>query len=158
MVHKSVYIPAISIVEIDCDIGEGTKIWHWVHIMPGAKIGKECMIGDHVFIGNNVKIGDGVRIQNNAYIPEGVVIEDYVFIGPGVIFTNTKYPTAEFPTRPKDYQETYVCEHTTIGADAIILPGIRLGIDCNIGAGAVVTKDVNIAVTVVGNPAREIER
>lgn len=150
-----VFMHKTAIVETD-NIGEDTKIWHWVHIMPGAKIGKNCMIGDHVFIGNNVIIGDDVRIQNNVYIPEGVTIDDCVFIGPGVTFTNTKYPTAEFPIRPKEYQKTCVREHTTIGAGAVILPGITLGIDCIIGAGAVVTKDVNIGCTVVGNPAKEI--
>ncbi len=155
MVHESVYIPAISIIELPCEIGGGTKIWHWVHIMPGAKIGKNCMIGDHVFIGNNVVIGNNVRIQNNVYIPEGVQIGDNVFIGPGVIFTNVIYP-GPIKILPEDYLQTNIQNGVVIGAGAIILPDIILYRNCFIGAGAVVTKNVQSGITVVGNPAREI--
>lgn len=154
---STIQIASTAIVQLtdDC-IGEGTKIWHWVHIMPGAKIGKNCTIGNHVFIGNNVEIGDNVRIQNNVYIPEGVMIGDDVFIGPGVVFTNVKHPHPKMNILPEDYEKTQVGSGVVIGANATILPGLMLYPGCFIGAGAVVTKFVNCGSVVAGNPAREI--
>lgn len=151
----SITIHPTAIVETD-KIGDGTVIWHWAHIMSGAKIGKNCMIGDRVFVGNNVVIGDNVRIQNNVYIPEGVIIWNDVFIGPNVVFTNVKYPDPTLCVLPKNYEKTIIWGGVIIGANSTILPGIELYNGAFIGAGSVVTKDVNSGQVVVGNPAKDL--
>ena len=145
------WIHPTSIVEHDVSIGTGTKIWHWSHIMPGAVIGTNCNIGNNVSIGANVKIGNNVKIQNNAFIPEGVVIHDNVFIGPSVVFTNVFCPRA---IRKQDYVKTFVQQGATIGANATIICGITLGAYCFVGAGSVVTKDIEDFVLAYGNPAK----
>lgn len=133
-------------------IGEGTRVWQYVVIFPGAKIGKNCNICAHVLIENDVTIGDDVTIKSGVYLWDGIVIENKVFIGPNATFTNDKNP------RSKKYLEKYlkttVEEGASIGANATILPGLTLGRYCMVGAGSVVTKDVPPYSIVVGNPAR----
>lgn len=137
------------------DIGEGTKIWHFVHVREGAKIGKKCIIGKSVYIDKDVEIGDNVKIENFACIYKGVIIEDNVFIGPAVVFTNDKYPQVYGWVDDK-IVSTLVKKGAIIGANATIVCGVVISEDAMVGAGAVVTKDVQSAVTVVGNPAQKI--
>jgi len=139
-----------AIIEKDVKVGSGTMIWHWVHIMPGARIGENCNIGERVFIGNNVKIGDGCRIQAGAFIPEGVTLGDRCFIGPNVTFTNVRRPNAE----GRGYFEpTYVGDRAVIGANATIVCGNEIQFDSFVAAGAVVTDTVFAGTTVKGVPA-----
>ena len=141
-----------AIIEEDVDIGEGTLIWHWVHIMPGARIGKNCNIGERVFIGRNVKIGDGCKIQTGAFLPEGVTLGDRVFVGPNATFTNVKRPTAE----GRGYFEpTLIEDGAVIGANTTIICGNVVGYGAFVAAGAVVTENVFPDTTVKGVPAHE---
>jgi len=159
MIHSS------AIVETDA-IGDDTKIWAFAHVMAGAVIGADCNIGDHVFIESGATVGNGVTIKNNALIWKGVHIADFVFIGPNVVFTNDRRPRS--PRMPlmkqkglseKDWLvETFVEEGASIGANATILPGVRIGKYCMVGAGSVVTKDAPPFSLVVGNPARIVGR
>ncbi len=159
------YIHPKALVETD-QIGEDTKIWAFAHVMSGAEIGADCNIGDHAFVETGAKIGNGVTVKNNALIWKGVHIADYVFIGPNVVFTNDRRPRSprmplmkEKALSEQDWLvETFVEEGASIGANATILPGIRLGKYCMIGAGSVVTKDVEPFTLVAGNPARVIGR
>jgi UDP-2-acetamido-3-amino-2,3-dideoxy-glucuronate N-acetyltransferase len=141
-----------AIVEEGAHIGEGTKVWHWTHIMD-ADIGKNCNIGQGCFIADNVRIGNGCKIQNNVSVYKGVTLGDYVFVGPHATFTNVKRPRSAEPTR--DYVKTIVEDYASIGANATIVCGVTIGQGAMIGAGAVVTKDVMPGETVVGNPAAE---
>jgi UDP-2-acetamido-3-amino-2,3-dideoxy-glucuronate N-acetyltransferase len=136
-----------------CEIGEGTKIWHFSHIMLGSKIGKSCTIGQNVMIAPNVSIGNNVKIQNNVSVYEGVIIEDDVFLGPSMVFTNVTNPRS-FISRREEFKETLVKRGATIGANATIICGNTIGRYTFVGASAVVTKDVPDYALVVGNPAR----
>jgi len=159
------YIHPKALVETD-QIGDDTKIWAFAHVMSGAVIGSDCNIGDHAFIETGAKVGDGVTIKNNALIWKGVHVADYAFIGPNVVFTNDLRPRSprmplmkEKALSEQDWLvETFVEEGASIGANATILPGVRLGKYCMIGAGSVVTKDVEPFTLVAGNPARVIGR
>ena len=133
-------------------VGADTRIWHFVHVMPGAYIGDRCSIGQGCFIGK-VRIGAGCRIQNNVSIYDGVTLEDDVFLGPSCVFTNVKHPRAHVP-RKDEYARTLVCKGATIGANATILCGITIGEYAMIGAGAVVTRDVPPHALVIGAPGR----
>jgi len=146
-VHESSYI------DDEVEIGEGTQIWHFSHILRGSKIGRNCKIGQNVVIGPNVTIGDGCKIQNNVSIYEGVTLEDEVFCGPSMVFTNVINPRTAIP-RMNDLRPTSVKKGATIGANATIICGHTIGRYAFIGAGAVVTKDVPDYALVVGNPAR----
>ena len=146
MIHKT------AIIEPTAFICENTKIWAWVHIMPGVRIGENCNIGERVFIGRNVQIGNNCKIQAGAFIPEGVTLENEVFIGPNVTFTNVKRPHA---TICGFFQSTYVCDNAVIGANATIICGNIIGENAFVAAGAVVTKDVPSDSLVMGNPAKE---
>jgi len=146
-VHESSY------VDEDVEIGEGTKIWHFCHILKGSKIGKNCKIGQNVVIGSNVSIGDGCKIQNNISIYEGVTLEDGVFCGPSVVFTNVFNPRAHIP-RMDEIRKTLVKEGATIGANATIICGNTIGRYTFIGAGSVVTKDVPDYALVMGVPGK----
>jgi len=147
--HESAY------VDDNCEIGEGTKIWHFSHIQSGAKIGKKCVFGQNVNVGNNVSIGDFCKVQNNVSIYEGVTLEDYVFCGPSMVFTNILDPKCKYPqVGAQFYVKTLVKEGASIGANATIVCGITLGKHCLIGAGSVVTKDVPDYALVVGVPGK----
>ena len=151
------FIDLTAIVDNNVKIGHMTYVWHFCHVERGARIGSHCSLGQNVYVGKDVVIGNNCRIQNNVFIPTGVVTGDNVFIGPGVIFTNIKYPNAKI-NQHDHYLRTVVKDGVVIGAGAVILPGMVLEENSFIGAGAVVTKNVDFGVTVVGNPARELER
>jgi|SRR3989338_4892363 len=144
--------PAATIEE-PCEIGEGTKIWHYSHIMKGAKIGKNCQLGQNVFVGSRAEIGDGVKIQNNVSVYDCVQLEDDVFCGPSMVFTNVINPRSHIP-RKSEFKETLVQRGATLGANSTILCGITIGEYAFIGAGAVVTKNVPPYALFYGNPAR----
>lgn len=149
------FVHETAVVDDGCEIGEGTKIWHYSHIQKGAKIGKNCTLGQNINVGNNVRIGNFVKIQNNVSVYEGVELEDYVFCGPSMVFTNVLNPRCEFPQKGSEhYIRTLVKYGASIGANATILCGNTIGRFAFIGAGAVVTKDVPDYALVVGNPAR----
>jgi UDP-2-acetamido-3-amino-2,3-dideoxy-glucuronate N-acetyltransferase len=144
-----------AIADPGAQIGKGTRIWHFSHIMPGAVIGANCNIGQNVFIDNNVVVGDGCKVQNNVSLYNSVVLEAEVFIGPSVVFTNVINPRA-FIERKSEFKPTVIARGASIGANATIVCGVRIGEYALVGAGAVVTKDVPDYALVVGNPARII--
>lgn len=151
----SVFVHPSAFVDEGAVIGNGTKIWHFSHIMPKTEIGDNCSFGQNVFIANNVKIGKGAKVQNNVSIYEGVVMEDYVFCGPSMVFTNVKTPRSEFPvTSEGDYSTTLIKRGASIGANATIVCGITLGAASFIAAGAVVVKDVPDFAIMAGVPAK----
>lgn len=145
-----IYQHTTALVESE-SIGEETRIWAFVHILPGAKIGKQCNICDHVFVENDVIVGDRVTIKSGVQLWDGLTIENDVFIGPNVTFTNDKFPRSK--EYPEKFTGTVVREGASIGANATILPGITIGMNAMVGAGAVVTKDVPPNAIAVGNPA-----
>lgn len=142
-----------SVIDKGAQIGEGTKIWHFSHIMPNALIGENCILGQNVMIANNVVLGSGVKVQNNVSIYDGVIVEDDVFIGPSVVFTNVKIPRS-FIERKNQFLKTSIGKGATIGANTTVVCGVSIGEYAMIGAGAVVTKDVKAHSLVVGNPAK----
>ena len=146
-----------AVIDPGCEIGEGTKIWHFCHVMPKAKIGRECSLGQNVFVADNVRIGDGVKIQNNVSLFEGVELEDHVFCGPSMVFTNVLTPRAAFPRNTSDdYQPTRVRRGASLGANCTIVCGTTVGAWAFVAAGAVVTRDVPPHALVAGVPARRI--
>ena len=155
MNKQTYFAHATAIIDEGCAIGEGTKVWHFSHIMPGAKIGKDCNIGQNVFIAPDVLVGNNVKVQNNVSIYTGVICEDDVFLGPSMVFTNVFNPRSAV-VRKDEYRETYVEKGASIGANATIICGIRIGKFAFIGAGAVVHKDVKPYSLIVGNPGRPI--
>jgi UDP-2-acetamido-3-amino-2,3-dideoxy-glucuronate N-acetyltransferase len=142
-----------SFVDDGCEIGEGTKIWHFCHIMPRAKIGRRCNIGQNVVISADVVVGDNVRIQNNVSVYTGVILEDDVFCGPSMVFTNVVNPRSHI-SRKDEYRQTLVRRGASLGANSTIVCGHTIGQYAFIGAGAVITKDVPDFALVVGNPGR----
>jgi UDP-2-acetamido-3-amino-2,3-dideoxy-glucuronate N-acetyltransferase len=144
-----------AIVDDGARIGPGSRIWHWVHVCGGAVIGENCSLGQNVFIGNRVTLGTGVKVQNNVSIYDDITLEDGVFCGPSCVFTNVVNPRAEIE-RKSEYKPTVVERGATIGANATIVCGYRLGAYCFIAAGAVVTKDVPAFALMAGVPARRI--
>ena len=148
MIHESAF------VDDPCEIGEGTRIWHFSHVQAGAKIGKGCTLGQNVNVGNDVIIGNNVKIQNNVSIYTGCEIEDDVFLGPSCVLTNVTNPRSQI-VRRNLYERTLIRRGATIGANATILCGITLGRYCFIAAGATVTRDVPDYALMVGNPARQ---
>jgi len=148
-IHESAY------VDQGATIGSGTKIWHFCHIMPGAVIGARCSLGQNVVVMNGTRIGDNCKIQNNVSIYEGVELEDDVFCGPSMVFTNVLNPRSHI-SRKHEYRKTLVKRGTSIGANATIVCGTTLGEYSFIGAGAVVTRDVQPYALMVGVPARRV--
>ena len=144
-----------AVIDEGAQIGDGTKIWHFCHVMATAVIGKNCNIGQNVFIDNNVVIGNGVKIQNNVSLYNGVICEDEVFIGPSVVFTNVINPRSAVE-RKNEFKKTVVRKGASIGANATIVCGNEIGQYAMIGAGAVITKPVKAYALVVGNPAKQI--
>lgn len=147
------FIHESSYVDDGAEIGSGTKIWHFCHIMSGSRIGKNCNIGQNVLISPDVIIGSNVKIQNNVSIYTGVIIEDDVFLGPSMVFTNVINPRSHV-NRKNEYKKTIVCSGASIGANATIICGNTLGRFCFVGAGSVVTKNVPDYALVYGNPAK----
>ncbi len=143
-----------AIIDEGCTIGEGTKIWHFSHIMPNAIIGNQCNIGQNVVISPAVTLGNNVKVQNNVSIYTGVICEDDVFLGPSMVFTNVINPRSAI-NRKSEYAKTRVKKGATIGANATIVCGNDIGEFAFIGAGAVVTKEVVAYALVVGNPAKQ---
>ncbi len=144
-----------AIVDEGAEIGEGSRIWHWVHVCGGAKIGKGVSLGQNVFVGNHVVIGDYCKIQNNVSVYDNVTLEDGVFCGPSVVFTNVYNPRALID-RKSEYRTTLVKKGATLGAGCTILCGIIIGEHAFLGAGAVVNKDVKPYALMVGVPANQI--
>src|SRR4030067_229889 len=138
---KERFIHPTAIVDEPVDIGQGTKIWHFTHIMSGAKIGENCIIGQNVFIGSGVILGNNIKVQNNVSVYDGVILEDDVFCGPSMVFTNVFNPRS-FISRKKEFRKTVVGKGRTIGANATVVCGNSIGQYAFIGAGAIVTKDV----------------
>jgi UDP-2-acetamido-3-amino-2,3-dideoxy-glucuronate N-acetyltransferase len=147
-VHPSSYIDAGAV------IGAGTKIWHFCHVMPGARIGAHCNIGQNVFIQSDVIVGDNVKIQNNVSVYTGVIIEDDVFLGPSCVFTNVVNPRSQI-NRRAEYQRTIVKRGATIGANSTIVCGATIGRYAFVGAGAVVRGDVPEYAIMLGVPAKQ---
>jgi UDP-2-acetamido-3-amino-2,3-dideoxy-glucuronate N-acetyltransferase len=148
------FVHETAIVDEPASIGEATKIWHFSHVMPGARIGGKCNIGQNVYVGSGVEIGNNVKIQNNVSVYEGVAIEDDVFCGPSCVFTNVIRPRSAFPRKNHKFDATVIKKGATIGANATIVCGITIGENAFIGAGSVVTKDVPANALFFGNPAR----
>lgn len=154
-INKSYFIHPTSIVDEPSTIGYGTKIWHWVHIMPNAQIGRNCVLGQNVYVGSRAVVGNNVRVQNNVSIYDDVILEDDVFCGPSMVFTNVINPRS-FVERKDEYLKTLVKKGASIGANATIVCGNTIGEYAFIGAGTVVTKDVPAFALVVGVPAKQI--
>ena len=149
------YIDKTAIVDEGAQIGKNSKIWHFTHIMHSAKIGNNCSIGQNCFIGENVKIGSNVKIQNNVSVYDGVEISDDVFIGPSVVFTNVKFPNSTKPVN-KNYIKTRILKGASIGANTTIVCGVTIRRNVLVGAGSVVTKDLEEGGLYYGNPAEFI--
>jgi UDP-2-acetamido-3-amino-2,3-dideoxy-glucuronate N-acetyltransferase len=144
-----------AIVDAGAQLGEGTRVWHWVHVSGGARIGPGCSLGQGVFVGNDVVIGSNVKIQNNVSVYDAVTLEDDVFCGPSVVFTNVYNPRSAVP-RKNEYRRTLVQQGATLGANCTIVCGSTIGAYAFIGAGAVVNHDVPAYALMVGVPARRV--
>ncbi len=151
---KEFFAHETAVIDDNCKIGKGTKIWHFSHLMTGSEIGENCNIGQNVVISSGVKLGKNVKVQNNVSIYTGVICEDDVFLGPSMVFTNIINPRSAI-IRKENYNKTIVEKGASIGANSTIICGNRIGTYSFIGAGAVVTKDVKPYSLVVGNPARQ---
>ena len=155
MTNTSYFAHETAIIDADCRIGNGTKIWHFSHIMPECYIGADCNIGQNVVVSPKVILGTNVKVQNNVSIYTGVICEDDVFLGPSMVFTNVTNPRSAIKRRD-EFKTTLVKKGASIGANATIICGITIGEYAFIGAGAVVTKDVESFSLVVGNPSHHI--
>jgi len=144
-----------AVIDEGAVIGNGTKIWHFSHVMSGAMLGENCTIGQNVFIAPQVVLGNNVKVQNNVSVYTGVVCEDDVFLGPSCVFTNVINPRS-FISRKEEFRPTLVKKGATIGANTTIICGVTIGEYAMIGAGAVVTKDVPDYALIVGNPGKQI--
>ncbi len=152
---KKYFAHETAVIDNNCTIGEGTKIWHFSHIMSNCKIGEKCNIGQNVVVSPDVILGNNVKIQNNVSLYTGVICEDDVFLGPSMVFTNVTNPRSAV-VRRGSYEQTIVRKGASIGANATIVCGHNIGKFAFIGAGAVVTKEIKDYALVVGNPAKQI--
>jgi UDP-2-acetamido-3-amino-2,3-dideoxy-glucuronate N-acetyltransferase len=143
-----------AVIDEGCTIGEGTRIWHFTHLMGGCTVGRGCTIGQNVFIAKGVTLGNWVKVQNNVSVYEGVTCDDFVFLGPSCVFTNVINPRSAIE-RKHAFRPTHIGRGASVGANATVLCGVSIGEYAMIGAGAVVTKDVPPYALVVGNPARQ---
>jgi len=155
LINEEAFIHKTACVDQGAAVGAHTKVWHFCHIMPRATVGEYCVLGQNVFVGDNVIIGNSVKIQNNVSVYEGVILRDEAFIGPSAVFTNVINPRSHVE-RKDEYKQTVVGKGATIGANATIICGNRIGEYAMVGAGAVVTGNVADFSLVVGNPARRI--
>ena len=144
-----------AIIDSGANVGAGTKIWHWVHVCAGARIGTDCVLGQNVYVGNKVVIGNNVKIQNNVSVYDEVTLEDDVFCGPSMVFTNVNTPRSHV-SRKSEFGHTLVRRGATIGANATVVCGHEIGEFAFIGAGAVVTRNVPAHALMLGTPARRI--
>ncbi len=151
---KNVLIHETAVVDVPCEIGDGTKVWHFSHVMRGCRIGANCNLGQNVFVASGVVLGNNVKVQNNVSIYDGVEIEDDVFLGPSMVFTNVSTPRSHI-SRKDAYQPTLIRQGATIGANATVVCGNTVGRYAFIGAGTVVTRDVPAHALVMGSPARQ---
>jgi UDP-2-acetamido-3-amino-2,3-dideoxy-glucuronate N-acetyltransferase len=149
----SVFVHERALCESD-DIGPRTRVWAFAHVMKGAKVGSDCNVGDHAFIESGARLGNHVTVKNCVLVWDKVTIEDYVFLGPNMVFTNDMFPRVEFKNPPEKFLSTHVARGASIGANATIVCGVKLGERCFVGAGSVVTRDVPAYALVAGNPAR----
>jgi len=150
---EDAFVHPTAIVDDGARIGPGTRIWHWVHVSGGARIGARCTLGQNVFVGNRVVLGDNVRVQNNVSIYDEVVLEDDVFCGPSMVFTNVVNPRSHVP-RKNEYRPTHVRRGATLGANSTIVCGNDIGEYAFVGAGAVITRTVPAYALMLGVPAR----
>ena len=144
-----------AILDDGAKIGAGTRIWHWVHVSAGARIGERCSLGQNVYVGNDVLVGDNVKIQNNVSVYDAVTLEDDVFCGPSMVFTNVYNPRSAV-TRKDEYLPTLVKRGATLGANCTIVCGVTIGEYAFVGAGAVINKDVPAFALMAGVPAKQI--
>lgn len=143
-----------AIVDAGATIGDGSRIWHWVHVCGGAIIGERCSLGQNVFVGNRVRIGNNVKIQNNVSVYDNVILEDDVFCGPSMVFTNVYNPRSAV-TRKDEYRDTLVRRGATLGANCTIVCGVVIGEHAFVGAGSVINRDVPAFALMVGVPGRQ---
>jgi UDP-2-acetamido-3-amino-2,3-dideoxy-glucuronate N-acetyltransferase len=153
LTEKAYFVHESSFVDQPSEIGEGTKIWHFCHVMKGSVIGRNCNIGQNVVVSPGVRVGDGCKFQNNVSLYTGVILEESVFCGPSMVFTNVVNPRSEV-VRRDEYKPTLVRRGASLGANCTIVCGVTIGRYAFVGAGAVVTRDVADYALVVGNPAR----
>ena len=149
------YAHPTAVIDQPCEIGSGTRIWHFSHVMAGARIGEKCILGQNVYVDREVRIGRGCKIQNNVSVYKGVLLEDGVFCGPSATFTNVLNPRA-FIERKQEFRTTTVGKGATIGANATIVCGLTIGPYALVGAGSVVVRVVPAHALVVGVPARQL--
>lgn len=144
-----------AIVDEGATLGPDTRVWHWVHVSPGARIGAHCSLGQNVYVGNDVTIGDNVKIQNNVSVYDAVILEDDVFCGPSMVFTNVYNPRSAV-VRKSEYRRTLVKKGATLGANCTVVCGVTIGEYAFVAAGAVINRDVKAHALMAGVPARQI--